>query len=268
MALLALMGLGVGAIAVGSRDDDGDREEATDASLPDDGEDDDATPIEITPQAPWDGRDSLLLPVDVTPAAELVDGQVVSVRGAGFPSNVSFGVVMCTTQAIELGVNACDLGSSQLDQTRPDGTFEISFTVRRHLTIGGSTVDCQTGNVDPADWVVARAAGEPPLSVTDPTRFSCIVAAGVLNNYDQSGGFPVAFEGALIGADAPPAQGPPITAPECPDYTQVPPTTIYDIGDSVPRSALDVPIPLGCPPPPDEWWEEVYRTYPDLLPLN
>jgi hypothetical protein len=243
-----------------------DGEAATSTTLADE-EGEGESVVELSPQAPWNGADSLLLPVNVEPATGLVDGQTVTVTGAFFPPNSSFGVVMCTTQAVEYGVSACDIGNFTSGTTAADGTFTATFPVRRYFSVAGQMVDCLAGNIEPADWMAARNAGEPPLSVTDPTRFSCIVAVGLISDYDQSGGFPISFEGAVTGPDAPaPATVPPVEFPDCPDYSVTPPTTTYEWA---PGSTIVEPlisIPMGCPPAPPGWWEQYSRYPEDMSP--
>jgi hypothetical protein len=262
---LVLLPLVAALVVVVANQGDGSPDE--DASPPttvdDDAVDDDASAVvELVPQAPWDGADSLLLPVNVEPSTGLVDGQTVTVTGAFFPPGRSFGVVMCTTQAVEYGVSACDIGRFAQGTTSTDGTFTASFTVERYFWVAGQQVDCMAGNIDPADWMAARNAGEPPLSVTDPTRFSCIVAVGLLDDYDQSGGFPISFDGAVTGPDAPaPDTVPPVTFPVCPDYSVVPPTTVYEVAPGTTIVEPIVSIPMGCPPAPPGWWEQ-YTSYP------
>lgn len=260
VALVALTVVVVGALVVADRDGAEGEGSATSTTVADDHDNGEAAVAELTPQAAWDGRDSLLLPVSVSPASGLRDGQYVTVTGAMFPPEEDIGAVMCTTQAVEFGVSACDIGDVVYGETRRDGTFSLTFPVRRFVDIAGSRVDCTEGNIDPAEWAATREAGLPPLSVTDASRFSCIIGVGLLSDYDQSGGFPISFEGAVTGPGAPPPDTvPPVTLPDCPDYSQPPPTRVYEIDDGTTkgravRVEADVAIPIGCPPPPPEWY--------------
>lgn len=145
---------------------------------------------------PDDGLDSIGLPVTVTPATELVDGQVVQISATGFPANTQVGLIQCTSQSIELGQSACDMSTLTYASVGTGGGVTASFQVRQHLSIGGTPVDCATGNVDPAGWVSAQRAAEG--------QFTCILGVGSIANYDISGNSAIAFEGAVFGGPPPP----------------------------------------------------------------
>lgn len=124
--------------------------------------------------APDDGRQSANLPVQVTPRVGLADGDEVVVTGRRFPAGVAVGVTMCLPEALTGdGVDACDIGLARTDVgTDGEGRFEVVFTVRRLLTV--------SPDVEPLDCAVVEGG--------------CIVAAGVLDDYDQSGGMAVSFD--------------------------------------------------------------------------
>lgn len=138
----------------------------------------------IGPLAPHDGLDSLRLPVAVDPAEDLVDGQVVTVSGEGFPTDRQLGVVMCSG-AVDLGggVAQCQISPSTPVTSDAEGRFSVEHPVRRVLHIGGHEIDC---------------ADPPPPGVVA----TCAVAVGAVDDYDQSGVAPVVFDPGI----APPPQ--------------------------------------------------------------
>lgn len=183
-------------------------------------------PAQIAPGAPTDGKDSLRLPVTITPNRDLVDGQVVMISGSGFPAAVEIAFATCTNASEQHGIDTCDLSTSTYMQgrkivTNDDGTFSESYTVRRYLTVAGQPVDCGQGNIDP----------DAPTVTTIPGDFTCVIGAGVLSNYDISGGGPVSFEGAefTAGINPPMSQ---FTTPPAPL-----PTSIEPIGPLCPNTA-------------------------------
>ncbi len=146
--------------------------------------------VALLPGAPTDGRASKGFPVDVTPAVGLVDRQLVIVSGHGFPANTQLGVVMCTSEAAEGGgVNFCDIGTVSYVDSDAAGSFSTPYNVSR---IFGTGRDCAEGNIDPAQFQAMRDGGQHP-SLRQPGAWSCIIAVGAINDYDQSGGFPVTF---------------------------------------------------------------------------
>jgi hypothetical protein len=194
-------------------------------------------PAQIAPEAPTDGKASLRLPVTITPNRDLVDGQVITISGTGFPANVDIAFATCTNASEQHGIDTCDLSTSTYMQgrkivTNSDGAFSEPYTVRRYLTVAGQPVDCGRGNIDPDATTVTTMPGD----------FTCVVGAGVLTNYDISGGGPIAFAGAEFTAGISPAPSEVITPP--------PPTV-----ESPPPSAL-------CPntTSPDIWTEEFNGT--------
>lgn len=161
----------VAAVTIGAGMQDG-RPDATD----------DVTRID--PLAPDDGLDSLRLPVSVDPAEGLVDGQIVTVSGEGFPADRQLGVVMCSG-VVDLGggVAQCQISPSTPVVSDADGRFSVEHPVRRIVYIGGHEIDC----------------AEPPPPGLPAT---CVVAVGAIDDYDQSGIAPVVFDPGV----APPPQ--------------------------------------------------------------
>lgn len=158
------------------------------------------TPAEIAPEAPWDGKQSHRLPIAVTPATGLTSNQIVTVTGSGFPRGKQVAAVVCTIDAGRKGVDACDINTaSSLAGTQTtvaaDGTFTIQYKVHRHIIVGGRPIDCATGNVDTAAYHQAVVEFGPLVRITTPGAFSCLIAVGAIDNYDQSGGFLVSFAG-------------------------------------------------------------------------
>ena len=183
---------------------------------------------ELAPGAAYDGKESKRLPVRVTPDTNIVDGQVVTVSGSGFPANADIAVITCTNAAQTLGVDVCDIMTSTgvsgvRNVTNSDGVLQVQYTVHRYITIAGQQVDCAEGNIDPADYQQVLDTDGPFSSTTMPGGFSCIIAAAVLADYDQSGGWPIAFEGAVLGAGAPTPTTPVVTAaPGTPPHVDEP----------------------------------------------
>ena len=135
-------------------------------------------PAPLALGAPDDGMDSVGLPVSAEPATDLVDGQLVTVSGSGFPAGEAVGVVMCTREAARdhggRGVEACNLGNFAQADADSQGVAVVEFAVRRMMTLDGQEVDCAS------------------------ERGRCIIGMGLLSDYDQSGGFALHFD-----ADAP-----------------------------------------------------------------
>lgn len=159
------------------------------------------TPTTIAPPepiglgSPIDGRSSLRLPVRVTPDHDLVDGQTVLVTVSGFRPRVTVGAVICTNDAQTKGAAACDIGNVVATaMTSADGRATIPYTIRRYPTINGGPYDCMQGNVFPPDYEQRLRQGLIPAT-QQPGWFTCIVAVGQIDDYDQSGGWPFALRG-------------------------------------------------------------------------
>ena len=193
LAAVVIALLGVGAVAVLSADDEADRQEL---SLEEDDEepeeeaeesDDDDVDISRPPAAaavaatPTDGQDSLRHPLLTEPREGLTDGQRVSVSGAEFPPNEQVGVVQCVFTGENGSVDDCDIGQVELVLVSPDGTFEAEFSVRRNFPTTDGAVDCAS---PPEDQV-------------------CMIAAGALSNYDESGVASIFFASDGEAAEAP-----------------------------------------------------------------
>jgi hypothetical protein len=106
---------------------------------------------------------------------------------------------MCTGAARTQGVAACDLTTSIGGATTDaDGAFTMTVAVARYPMVGGGRVDCATGNVDPNDYAQLLRREGPHPTTYNPASATCIVAVGELSNYDNSGGWPIAFAGEVF----------------------------------------------------------------------
>ncbi len=231
VALAVAIGLGALAYQVaGDNAPGGDSEEAidddvSDTTVPDTAVTEiDAEPIEITPAAPWDGTASKFHPVSVQPATDLVDGSVVTVEGWEFPPDQDIGIVQCTNVAVVDGVGGCNVNYLSSAHTNADGYFIGEFAVHRYLHVNGEQWDCLQGNVDPVR-IENRGVDGLSLPGTTDVHFTCVVAAGGITDYDESGGFPISFQGHppfLPLPDAEVVGDTPTTSDPSPDPTTIP----------------------------------------------
>jgi hypothetical protein len=101
-----------------------------------------------------------------TPSAELGDGQIISVVGAGFTPNSEIGIAEC--EAGVLNISDCDLDNVGIAESDDTGGFSIEYSVARIINIsnddGTSTnVDCALtpcllGAADVANYAVNAEA--------------------------------------------------------------------------------------------------------------
>ncbi len=131
--------------------------------------------------APTDGVASRLLPVLVEPSTDLAQGQVVAISGSGFTPGATLGAVLCSAGAAGGGgVAFCELAHYDNFPAGSEGSFADDYVLRRFIeTPAEGTVDC----------------GES----TD----RCLLAVGNINDYDESGGSFISYQGA---SDPPPPQ--------------------------------------------------------------
>ena len=218
------------------------------------------SPAALQPQAAWDGKQSRRLPVTVTPNTGLHDGQTVIVHGSGFPRGTQVAVVVCTIAAGSVGVSACDISTSSFMAgngavASSDGEVTVSYKMQRFITVGGTTVDCQTGNVDPRLYGLAVAQYGPWAKITTPGAFSCLLAASDINNYDISGGALVGMAGSTFvpfTVDKTPqttttSSAPTTIAPSATIVTPASSTTVT--APDIPPATVIVPPPTDLPPP-------------------
>jgi hypothetical protein len=197
--------------------------------------------VALTPEAPWDGKQSHRLPITVTPDTGLANNQLVTITGSGFPRGKQVAAVVCTIDAGSKGVDACDIStaSSMAGTTTlvaADGTFTINYKIHSRIDVGGKQIDCATGNVDPQAYHQSVVEFGPLVRITTPGRFSCLVAVGAIDNYDQSGGALVAFAGETFH---------PFDVDGTPETTTTGPLT-----GTTPTSG-DVPATTALPPAPN-----------------
>lgn len=121
---------------------------------------------------PGDGRASQRLDVLVAPATGLDEGTVVTVGSRAFEPSSIVGVAVCLDEADTdaAGVEACDEVQGARYATDADGVLRATYPVPRTIAVGGRTVDC------------AERPGR------------CVLVAADANDYDRSGGQPLAFD--------------------------------------------------------------------------
>jgi hypothetical protein len=195
----------------------------------------------INALSPTDGKASKRLPVRLTPDKDLVDGQVVGIHGWGFTPGRQVGIVLCTTAAQREGSAACDLTSYALSTVDANGEVQGLFTVRRFVVIAGQTVDCMNGAIDPVAWepLVLANGGHPP----DYPQFSCAGVIGEIDDYDNSGGWPMALAGETFKPLVPPPGENPGGTSTLPSTTIVPSPTITGVAPSPPDDGRACPFP-------------------------
>lgn len=178
-ALIAVIA-GLGGLAFVSNNSDADDQNLSleeDESDNDDEAPEDDVDISRPPAAaivaatPTDGQDSLRHPLLAEPREGLADGQRIAISGAEFPANEQVGVVQCVFTGQNGSVDDCDIGAVEIVSVQPDGTFAAQFTVRRNFPTADGVVDCAS----------------PPDDKT------CMIAAGALSNYDESGAASIFF---------------------------------------------------------------------------
>jgi hypothetical protein len=152
-------------------------------------------------------------PVSITPDTGLQDGQQVMVSGSGFPPNTLIAFAECTQDVATQGISACDLSTSTFiggTASTSDGSGIVPptpFTVKKTLSINGDQVDCGDGNIDPTEYRLLHAAGDPDAVLGRSGYATCLIGvAAITDNYLHSGAQPIAFAGEtfrpLVG-DAP-----------------------------------------------------------------
>jgi hypothetical protein len=102
------------------------------------------------------GADDLFVPaaaaIDATPSTDLLDGDIVTVSGTGFPAGAAIVIVQCLAGAGQAG---CNLSQQTFVTADGAGAFSSGFRVSRLMYIGGVT-DC----ADPGACIIG--AGVPP----------------------------------------------------------------------------------------------------------
>jgi hypothetical protein len=176
LAMVAVAG-GVGIVLAGRGGGDEGAIEVVDTTVPRPAQQgtDAADPVVAAPAGPRDGLDSKGHPVTVEPAIDLTEGQTVAVSGSGFPANTDLGIVMCAGDGSGVGggVSNCDIGRFSSATTDAAGAFSATFEVRRFIA-------------------------PTALGFVDCFETACVVAAGALSDYDESGVVPVTFSGVEV----------------------------------------------------------------------
>ena len=192
--IFVVVGLGffiaIGAAAVLAMRDNPPREGASeegpapDETSPDpeaDAESPDGPAVaEIEPAGRYDGLDSIRLPLELEPDTDLVDGDVVRARGAGFTPRASVAIIQCAGADGAGSVENCDLSNYILGSADDQGYVDMTITVRRYISTGDGEIDC---------------------AVDDDVN--CAVAIGNISNYDESGVATVWFDGNVDGKRSP-----------------------------------------------------------------
>lgn len=83
--------------------------------------------------------------VTASPDTDLVDGDVVTVRGEGYPADHLAGMIQCRTPAprdITEIVADCSFDEIREGQTNARGAVQKQMPVQRTMTIGQETIDC------------------------------------------------------------------------------------------------------------------------------
>ncbi len=134
------------------------------------------------------GRTSVSAPagtptLTANPSTGLLDGQHISVSGSGFGARVPVGIVECQAGATDQ--STCDLDTLLPVESNGSGSFTVTFTAFRVITVGESTVDCahQACVLGAADENDANIVGDTPISFADvtivPPTLSAVPATGL-----------------------------------------------------------------------------------------
>ncbi|HET8931282.1 MAG TPA: neocarzinostatin apoprotein domain-containing protein [Acidimicrobiales bacterium] len=141
-------------------------------------------------------------PVTVTPNKGLGDGDTVTVTASGYRPGAEIVIIECAGQALTVGAGACDFDTSSVIRGHmvsadAKGNVSATYEIERYLQTDEGSFDCAKGNVDPDAYTQGIAADPTRNSTLDGGGyFSCIVAIADLTDYSESGGSPIAFEGA------------------------------------------------------------------------
>ncbi len=160
--------------------------------------------ISVAPMEPGGPFHSKRLPVQVTPNKGLHDGDTVTVTASGFEPGATVAIIECNGSAVNVGIEACDIDTSTFING-PDitadaqGNVTATYAITRNInTPQDGPLDCATGNVDPDAYLAGIAADPSRANLTDAGYFSCTVVVADVEDYTQSGGSPIAFEGAIF----------------------------------------------------------------------
>lgn len=104
------------------------------------------------------GPDPTRYSVSAAPATDLVDGDIVTISGSGFPRSFDdFALAVVTPCRTPLaGPGDCDLGERQYVEVLADGSLRGTVVVSAVLALDGGPYDCRTGTcalmVQPDDF--------------------------------------------------------------------------------------------------------------------
>jgi hypothetical protein len=121
--------------------------------------------------------------LSAVPSTGLLDGQQISVSGSGFGAHTAIGIVECQAGATDQ--SACALDTLQPLTSNGSGSFTVTFTAFRMITVGESTIDCAQqscvlGAADENDVIIA---GDTPISFADvaivPPTVTAVPATGL-----------------------------------------------------------------------------------------
>ena len=110
--------------------------------------------------------------ITVTPATGLVQGDVVTITGTGFPANTQLAFVQCIPGT---GQEGCNLNNLVYVTSNPSGAFTRTFTPIRILRIAGVNHDCavagecRIGGGTVPDGSGGSATADDPVRPVDPT---------------------------------------------------------------------------------------------------
>ncbi len=110
------------------------------------------------------------------------------------------------------------------------------------------------GNIDPDETYDRRASGYKLPQMTNG-YFTCVVAAGAIDNYDESGGFPISFQG------HPPFV--PLPDSDLIDDEPTPTDQVDSLGDPAPNEQPPITPPKRPPPVVGAWPSVPNPTYVD-----
>jgi len=119
--------------------------------------------------------------VSASPAADLLDGQTITVSGAGFDQNVQVGTAECLDGATEPG--QCDLTGVSFTTTDNSGSFSIGFNVTRFINVGGVIIDCGIPN---SCVLGTEETANPALSTTVGISFQRVPVVPPVVHVDPS----------------------------------------------------------------------------------
>jgi len=119
--------------------------------------------------------------VSAFPSANLLDGQTISVSGAGFDQNVQVGTAECLIGAT--GPGQCDLTGVSFVTTDTSGSFTIAFNVTRFINVGGAITDCGVPN---SCVIGTEETATPALSATVGLSFQGVPVVPPVVHVDPS----------------------------------------------------------------------------------